>query len=80
MGTIYRTLKIRIYPNKKQQELIIKSFGCARFAFNNMLAERIEVYEKLKDDRRALFDYKYKNEVELKKEYPWMKEVSKFVI
>jgi transposase len=45
-----------------------------------MLAERIEIYEKLKDNRRALFDYKYKDEIQLKKEYPWMKEVSKFVI
>ena len=26
--------KIHIFPNKEQQELMFKSFGCARFAYN----------------------------------------------
>ena len=26
--------KIQIFPNKKQQELMFKSFNCFRFAYN----------------------------------------------
>lgn len=29
--------KFRIYPNKKQEKQIAKSFGCARFIFNRIL-------------------------------------------
>jgi len=40
-----------------------------------MLAEHIESYEKLKDDRRSLYEYKYKTEKEYKAEYDWLYEV-----
>ena len=29
-----KAYKYRIYPNKKQQELIQKTFGCTRFVYN----------------------------------------------
>lgn len=80
MGTIHKALKIRIYPTPKQETLILKSIGCARFVFNKLLEERIQVYEKLKDDRDALYRYKYKIETDLKKEYEWLKEPSKFAL
>ncbi|WP_442866591.1 helix-turn-helix domain-containing protein [Bacillus cereus group sp. Bc025] len=31
-----------------------KTFGCVRFVYNRMLAERKEVYEKHKDDKEQL--------------------------
>lgn len=40
-----------------------------------MLAERKEVFEKLKDDRRALYEHKYKTEKQYKEEFEWLKEV-----
>ncbi len=80
MGSVFKAFKIRIYPNQAQETLILKSIGCARFTYNYLLAERIEVYKKLKDDKRALYEYKYKDEVSLKKEFEWMSEVSKFAI
>ena len=40
-----KAYKFRIYPNDKQAELINKTFGCTRFIWNVMLAEKIEVYE-----------------------------------
>ena len=58
MRTIYKTYKFRIYPNKNQEILLNKTFGCTRFVFNHMLAERKEIYEKLKDDKVALKAYK----------------------
>jgi len=41
-----------------------------------MLQERIDVYEKLKDDKEALYKYKYKTEKEYKEEFPFLKDVS----
>nr|DAE28654.1 MAG TPA: endonuclease [virus sp. ctmTa7] len=44
--TVEKAYKYRIYPNKKQKELIHKTFGCTRFVYNTYLAKRIEKYEK----------------------------------
>ena len=74
MKTINKSFKVRIYPNVKQQIQINKTLGCCRFLYNQMLNERIETYKKLKEDKRALYEYKYKTELDYKKEYEWMKE------
>lgn len=37
--------KFRIYPNKVQEDLIQRTFGCVRFVYNHYLAQRIEQYE-----------------------------------
>lgn len=37
MNVVYR---FRIYPNKIQQELFAKTFGCVRFVYNRMLASK----------------------------------------
>ena len=37
--------KFRIYPNAAQENLIQRTFGCCRFAFNHYLAMRIEAYK-----------------------------------
>jgi len=70
-----KAYKVRIYPNMKQTEIIEKTFGCTRFLYNQMLAERIAVYEKLKDDKELLYAYKYKTEKEYKLDYEFLKEV-----
>lgn len=41
--TVERAYKYRIYPNKKQQELIQKTFGCVRFVYNYYLNKSWEV-------------------------------------
>lgn len=38
-------IKFRIYPNKEQQNLIDRTFGCVRFIYNQGLAYRIEKYQ-----------------------------------
>lgn len=70
-----KVLKVRIYPNKTSKEFLEKTFGANRFIWNVMLAERKEVYERLKENRRALYEYKYKTEAEIKQEHPWLAEV-----
>lgn len=71
-----KAYKIRLYLNQKQKLLINKTIGCSRFIYNQMLAERIEVYKKLKEDKNKLYTHKYKTEKEYKQEYKWLKEVS----
>lgn len=68
-----KAYKYRIYPNKKQQELIQKTFGCCRFVYNKYLAKRIELYKKEKES----FSYvKCANDMKiLKSELEWLKEV-----
>lgn len=41
-----KAYKYRIYPNKKQKEVISKTFGCCRFVYNKYLAKRIKMYEQ----------------------------------
>ena len=43
-----KTVRVRLYPNKKQQELINKQIGCCRFVYNNMLALKSKAYSKKK--------------------------------
>lgn len=68
-----KAYKYRIYPNKKQKELISKTFGCCRFVYNKYLAERIEMYEQNKEP----FTYvQCCNDMkQLKSELEWLKEV-----
>ena len=40
-----KSYKYRIYPNKKQQELIRKTFGCTRYVYNYYLDKRKKLYE-----------------------------------
>ena len=41
-----KAYRYRIYPNKAQEELLQKTFGCARFIWNQMLADTKAYYEK----------------------------------
>lgn len=74
---VNKSYKIRLYPNKPQSNMIEQSFGCSRFIYNSMLAERKSIYELHKDDenRRALWAHKYKTERDYKQEFEWLKDV-----
>jgi putative transposase len=41
-----KAFKYRLYPNKKQIELINKTFGCVRFVYNYYLGKRIKLYRE----------------------------------
>ena len=70
-----RAIKVRLYPNQEQEEILSKTFGCCRFIYNKMLEERKQVYEQLKDDKQAFYNYKYKTEPQYKQEHEFLKEV-----
>ena len=56
-----RAYKFRIYPNKKQQELLAKTFGCTRFVYNYYLAKKIELYKSGIDPTNEVGDEVIKN-------------------
>lgn len=75
-----KAYKYRIYPNQGQEILINKTFGCVRFVYNKMLANRKEVYEQFKDDKDALKQQKYLLPADFKKEFEWLKEVDSLAL
>lgn len=46
-----KAYKYRIYPNKEQDVLIQKTFGCVRFVYNHFLEDRITAYTDNKESR-----------------------------
>lgn len=68
-------LKLRLYPNNKQSELIDKSIGCARLMYNIMLTERKQVWEEHKENKDVVYGWKYRTPKQIKEEYPFMNEV-----
>lgn len=76
---MYKAYKYRIYPNKKQQILIEKTFGCCRFVYNQTLAYRKELYEKEKKSMSKFDCGNYVTRI-LKARYDWLKEVDKFAL
>lgn len=71
-----KSLKVRIYPNKKQEELIIKTFGCVRYVYNYYLDKRIKQYKNCK--KSLSYNECSKDLTSLKKELEWLKEPDKF--
>lgn len=70
-----KAYKYRIYPNKMQQELIQKTFGCTRFVYNYYLNKRKESYE----NGKSTFTYNMcsKDLTQLKIDLVWLKEPDK---
>lgn len=64
-----RAIELRLYPNKEQQVLLNKTFGCVRKVYNLALAECIELYQETKLFKHSGYptyveQYDYLNEVE----------------
>lgn len=68
-----KAFKFRIYPNVEQKVLFAKTFGCVRFIYNKMLADKIEYYKETKQ--------KLKNTpAQYKSEFVWLKEVDSLAL
>lgn len=70
-----KAYKYRIYPNKKQQELIQKTFGCCRFVYNYFLDLKIKEYKE--NSKSLSYNESSKLLTQLKKELLWLKEPDK---
>ncbi len=75
-----KAFKFRLYQNKEQEELLAKTFGCVRFVYNKMLAERKETYEKFKDDKEKLKEQKFPTPAKYKDKFPFLKEVDSLAL
>ena len=68
-----RAYKFRLYPDREQAELFQKTFGCCRFLYNHMLADKTEMYEKTGQMKRL-------TPAGYKKDHPWLKEVDSLAL
>jgi putative transposase len=75
-----KAFKFCLLPNKEQSVLLAKTFGCVRFVYNTMLAERKETYGKFKDDKQMLKRKKFPTPAKYKSEFPFLKEVNSLAL
>ena len=70
-----RAIKVRLYPNKEQEQKINKTLGCYRFVYNHMLALKQEAYNENKKVLRLkeLSKYFY-GTLRKDEQYAWLKE------
>jgi len=51
MEQIHKTYRFRLYPTKKQEELLLKHFGCTRWVYNHFLYEHNIQHENKEKNR-----------------------------
>ena len=73
-----KAYKFRIYPNKQQEVLINKTFGCCRFVFNHFLAKWNDIYKET--GKGLSYNICSSQLPQLKKEFTWLKEVDSIAI
>lgn len=68
-----KAYKFRLYPDKEQQILINKTFGCVRFIYNRILDDNNQIYKSI--GKCVLYQpTKYKIE------FDWLKEVDSLAL
>ena len=65
---IIKAYKVRCYPTEEQKQLILKTFGCCRWYWNQALADNIKYYEEFKKGNINTPAY-------YKKDNEWLKEI-----
>ncbi|SFA45930.1 putative transposase [Anoxybacillus pushchinoensis] len=75
---VNKAYKFRIYPNKEQEILIAKTFGCSRFVFNHFLAKWNETYQET--GKGLTYNACSSQLTQLKKEFTWLKEVDSIAL
>lgn len=67
--------KFRLYPNREQEKLILRTFGCCRFVFNHYLAMRKDVYEQTGETLNYYACAKDMTALKRQGETLWLKDV-----
>jgi len=70
---MFRAYKMRIFPTEEQKVLIVKTFGCCRWYWNQALHDNIEYYKE-NGKGKITTPAKYKTENE------WLKEVDSMAL
>ncbi len=76
MRKINRTYKFRLYPNKRQIELLAMHFGCTRFVYNFFLDQRIEQYKLTGKSDNYYAQAKTLTALKKQEETVWLKDVN----
>lgn len=63
-----KAYRYRLYPTTEQEVMFAKTFGCVRFIYNKMLADRLDYY---KETGKFLNN----TPAQYKAEFPWLKEI-----
>ena len=63
---MFRAFKYRLYPTAPQAEKINQNIGCSRFVYNQLLEDRIKVYQETKQRSKKTYSI-------LKEEYEFLK-------
>lgn len=71
---VKRAYKYRLYPNRKQKEMLEQHFGCSRYVYNYYLRKRIDCYMLHK--KSLTYQDNANDLVFLKKELPWLSDVN----
>lgn len=74
-----KAYKYRLYPDKEQEILIAKTFGCCRFVYNQLLSYKQMIYQTQKKSLSKIDCNNYCNRT-LKSQYEWLREVDKFAL
>jgi putative transposase len=69
---VLKAVKVRIYPNTRQQSHLAQAFGCVRFVWNQSLATMSQTY---KETGKGISAFTMKKQIPVwKTEYEWLKE------
>ena len=68
-----RAYRFRLYPGREQEKLFHRTFGCCRFVYNRMLADKKAMYEETGKTKRI-------TPAGYKKDFPWLKEVDSLAL
>ena len=68
-----KAYKYKLYSNLEQREYLVKRFGCTRFIYNKMLADKIEYYKETGEMLKN-------TPAQYKKEFEWLKEVNSLAL
>ncbi|NNV05116.1 transposase [Geobacillus sp. MMMUD3] len=75
---VHKAYKFRIYPNKEQEALMTKTFGCSRFVFNYFLAKWEDTYKQT--GKGLTYKICSSQLTQLKKELTWLNEVDSIAL
>ena len=73
---IIKAYKYRIYPNKQQEEMLIKHFGCSRFVYNKFLFDRQEQYKQNGKSDNYYKQAKLLTKLKKDENFKWLREVN----
>lgn len=68
-----KAYKFRIYPNAEQRVMFARTFGCVRFIYNQMLADKIRHYKNTKQKLNN-------TPAQYKSKYEWLKEADSLAL